>query len=76
VILVAVKEYGQTVKQLTYQPVIDSGAYRHGFVVAESKQVSAGAYCLIVSTYHRGQVGSFNVDIFTSFKLQYPKQIQ
>jgi hypothetical protein len=52
------------------RPILDSGNYRHGFVVSERKQIPAGEYTLIVSSFHPGQVGAFHVNICSSVQVK------
>lgn len=54
---------------LRHEPIIDSGHYRHGYVVADSKRLLAGAYTLVASTFNEGQTGPFFVDVFSSSKV-------
>ena len=51
------------------RPVLDSGDYRYGFAVTERKQVAAGEYVLVVSTFESGQIGVFNVHLSATVKL-------
>jgi calpain-7 len=50
-------------------PVLDSGNYRHGFTVTETKMLRAGTYLLLVSTFDAGELGSFVVTISSSDKI-------
>lgn len=45
------------------KPILDSGNYRHGFTVTDTKLVTAATYVLIVSTYEEGQEGSFEITV-------------
>jgi len=65
-ILVPVSQLGATIEKATGAPVVDSGKYRHGFVVTEKKVVKSGAYALIVSNFHVNQTGLFTVVISSS----------
>ena len=47
-------------------PTLDSGNYRHGFAVTETKKLGAGVYTLVVSTYNPGQLGVYNLKISCS----------
>jgi hypothetical protein len=51
-------------------PVIDTGIYRHGYVVAEPADVPAGLYTLIVSTSDVGQVGIFSLRLYSSKEIE------
>lgn len=51
------------------KPYLDSGNYRHGFVVTKRKTVKAGTYVLVVSTFHRGQLGVFQLKVTSSKKV-------
>lgn len=66
VLLVPVNTYGETIEKATGKPVIDSGKYRHGFVATDKKVVKAGVYTLIVSNFHLGQTGLFNIKVSSS----------
>lgn len=72
VMLVSVEERGQRVKQITREPMLDSGDYRHGFTITstERRKVPGGEYTIIVSTYTPGQVGKFRLSISSSSKLK------
>ncbi|KAG7346312.1 calpain family cysteine protease [Nitzschia inconspicua] len=50
-------------------PILDSGNYRHGFTVTDTKIVRPATYVLIVSTYEEGQSGSFDVAIASAEKI-------
>lgn len=52
--------------QVSGKPVLDSGNYRHGFVVTPRKLLRAGTYTLVASTYHHGKQGSFAIKIASS----------
>jgi len=63
VIMVPVRSYGDTIEKATNEPLIDSGKYRHGFVATEKKAVKPGGYACIVSNFHKGQTGLFNLKV-------------
>lgn len=69
VMLVPVETYGERLKQITQEPALDSGPYRHGFTVTERKRVPGGVYTLIASTFNVGEVGRFRLTITSSSKL-------
>lgn len=48
------------------KPVLDSGNYRHGFVVTPRTTIKAGVYTLFVSTFHAGKVGAFSIKLGAS----------
>ena len=52
--------------QTSGKPVLDSGNYRHGFVVTPRKLIRAGTYTLVASTYYHGKQGSFAIKIASS----------
>jgi calpain-7 len=62
-ILVPVRNFGDTADKAIGEAVIDSGKYRHGFVASDKVVVKAGSYALIVSNFHAGQTGLFDVSI-------------
>jgi calpain-7 len=66
VMLVPVASVGEGIEKATGKPVIDSGKYRHGFVASEKVRIKAGAYALIVSNFHTGQTGLFEVKVLSS----------
>ena len=70
IMAVAVDSFGSRVKQISRQPTLDSGDYRHGFAVTERKRIPGGFYTLIVSTFYPGQVGSFRLVISSTVKLK------
>jgi hypothetical protein len=53
---------------LTIEPQIDSGPYKHGFVVVDATRVPAGNYTLIVSTFIPQQLGTFHLQVLSSSK--------
>ena len=75
VMLVALKDQSeshQDLRRLTQtrgKPTLDSGNYRHGFVVTERMKIPAGEYTLIVSPFNPGQVGAFQVKVCSSLCL-------
>lgn len=73
VMAVAVDSYGTRVKQITREPTLESGDYRHGFAETERRRVPGGIYTLIVSTFHPGLVGPFQVVISASTKLRFER---
>lgn len=68
IMLVPVNRLGERVKQLTTEPQIDSGPYKHGFVVVDATRVPAGNYTLIVSTFIPQQLGTFHLQVLSSSK--------
>ena len=73
-LLIPVKKYGEKL-QKDSDAIIDTGKYRHGFVVSNRTSIPSGAYTLVVSNYHVGQTGfytlkmSLNVSNFTINKI-------
>lgn len=51
-------------------PIIDTGAYRHGFAVSEVVFAPAGLYTLVASTFEAGQVGRFLLNVFSSKEVE------
>jgi hypothetical protein len=45
------------------KPILDSGNYRHGFTVTDTKLVGQGTYILILSLFEEKQMGSFEITI-------------
>lgn len=73
-VLVPVQSYGDMVTKAIGQPIIDTGKYRHGFVVSDQTIVPAGAYALVISNFHVGQTGLFNIQVSSnSSKLKVEK---
>lgn len=64
--LVPVRAYGDGVDWALGEPVMDSGKYRHGFVVTEKATIKPGSYALIVSNFHAGQTGLFDLKVSSS----------
>jgi hypothetical protein len=50
---IPVRQYGDGLKRAAGEPTIDSGHYRHGFVVTKRTTVPAGAYVMSVSKFNR-----------------------
>jgi hypothetical protein len=47
----------------TNHAIIDTGKYRHGFVVSNRTTIPPGEYILIVSNYHVGQTGFYTLKV-------------
>lgn len=62
-LLVPVRSYGEKHPKASGRPVIDTGNYRHGFVVSNRTAIPAGPYTLVVSNYHAGQTGFYTLKI-------------
>jgi hypothetical protein len=74
--LVPVSSYGDRVERAKGEPVLDSGKYRHGFVVTKRRTVNAGSYVLIVSRFTRNDPATvFNLQVSSSIRLKV-EQIQ
>lgn len=57
---------GKTVYTVTNRDIIaDSGEYRKGYAFAEVKDVQAGTYTIVCSTFETGQLGKFTLRIGT-----------
>ena len=51
---------GKTVRTVTTRDIVgDSGEHDNGFALAELKDVPAGAYTIVCSTFEKGQTGAF-----------------
>jgi hypothetical protein len=70
VMLVPVDSYGQRATRIKSDPPVDSGNYRHGFVVTARQRANPGPYALIVSSYSAGETATFRVKITTSVLLR------
>lgn len=68
--LIPVDKYGARVNRLKAEPPVDSGNYRHGFVVTEKIKIPAGYYTIIVSSYNDGQIGPFCLKVCSSVALR------
>jgi calpain-7 len=66
VVLVPVRQYGQLATEAIGEPALDSGRYKHGFVVSERVAVPAGAYLALVSNYFPGQQVPFVLKVMSS----------
>jgi calpain-7 len=64
------QQYGQGMRGATGKPVIDSGNYRHGFVVTERKMLPPGSYVAVVSNFHGGVTAPFRLSIHSSRAIQ------
>lgn len=67
--MVPVSTFGDGMDRATGEYVIDSGNYRHGFLVTERERVAAGAYCLLISNFTPGMLGSFHVVVSSSVRI-------
>lgn len=70
VMLVPVGSYGQKATNIKSEPPVDSGNYRHGFVVTRKQRAGVGTYALIVSSYSPGEPGIFLVKVSTNVKVR------
>ena len=60
---------GKTVRTVTTRDIVgDSGEYTNGFALAEVKDVSAGTYTIVCSTFEQGQLGAFCLHICCTTK--------
>jgi hypothetical protein len=57
-----IEQYRQ-LAQSNGKPILDSGNYRHGFTVTDTKLVGQGKFVLILSAFEERQLGSFEVII-------------
>ena len=62
-LLVPVRTSGDKFVKASGRPIIDTGNYRHGFVVSGRTFVPAGSYTLVVSNYHSGQTGFYTLKV-------------
>lgn len=70
VVLVPVSTYGQRADQATGPPVVDSGKYRHGFVMSERLKILGGAYAMLVTNFDKGKVDSFRLVVTSSVRVK------
>lgn len=63
IMLVPVQRFKDPAEEGVGEAIIDTGKYRHAFVVSEKKTVKAGNYTLIVSNFHADQTGLFSVKV-------------
>jgi len=71
IVALPVAMYGHRMEQATGSAVIDSGKYRHGFLVTERKALCAGAYVLMASSFTAGQIGSFQLKCCSSQQIEF-----
>ena len=48
---------------MTRDIVVDSGEYKNGYALAETKDVPAGTYTIVSSTFEPGQAGAFKLSV-------------
>ena len=65
-VVLPVPSYRQSASTAVGKPVIDTGKYRHGFVVSDLQHVAAGSYTLLVTNFTPGQTASFELKIRSS----------
>jgi Calpain large subunit, domain III len=70
IICFAVTNFGQGFDHSFGDPLLDSGNYRHGFVVTRRKKLNKGPYVIVVSNFHKDEVASFLLKIMSSIKVQ------
>jgi calpain-7 len=61
-----VERMGDGMRKATGGPVLDSGAYRHGFCVTEASRLPAGSYVIVATTYTPGMLGSLELVVASS----------
>lgn len=55
---------GNVVRNFTTRDVVvDSGEYKNGYALAETKDVAAGVYTIVSSTFEQGQAGAFKLGV-------------
>lgn len=63
---------GKRVAQMTKGDIVaSSGVYNYGLALTEASQLKAGSYTLVVSTFEKGQVGDFQLQLQSDQALQY-----
>lgn len=65
-IVVPVRRFGDNAEKAIGETLVDSGKYRHGFVASDKVLVKPGCYTLIVSNFHAGQTGLFEVVVHSN----------
>ncbi|MDI1488449.1 MAG: cysteine protease [Ramalina farinacea] len=48
---------------MTRDIVVESGEYKNGYALAETKDVPAGIYTIVCSTFEQGQAGAFKLGV-------------
>lgn len=66
VLLAPVGRHGQRVDEATGKAFMDTGDYKHGFVVSERIRVPPGTYVAVVSNYFPGQEAPFILKVMSS----------
>lgn len=74
ILLIPVQQYGDGFKRATSKPILDSGRYRHGFAVTGPKSIKPGPYLLVISSFHEGQKGVFQLKVYSSRRLKVQNQ--
>lgn len=67
-LLVPVRSCGEKFLNASGRPIIDTGNYRHGFVVSQRTSLPPGAYTLVVSNYHAGQTGFYTLKVLSNVR--------
>lgn len=70
IMIVATHRPGQRILRLNQEPIVDSGNYRHAFVVTEPSRLPMGHYTIIASIFDEGKTGTFFLDILSSARIQ------
>ncbi|MCJ1457446.1 cysteine protease [Mycoblastus sanguinarius] len=56
--------HGKQIRSITTRDIVgDSGEYRKGFAFAEIRNVQAGIYTVVCSTFEQGQLGRFSLRV-------------
>ena len=64
------QQISRRILHLYEDPIVDTGAYRHGFAVSEVTFIPGGFYTLVASTFEVGQVGTFQLHVLSSKEVQ------
>jgi calpain-7 len=69
IMLISVSRYGERITRVSTEPQVDSGPYKHGFVVVDEKKVPGGYYTMVISTFNPQQIGAFHIKVLSSSKV-------
>jgi len=69
-LMVPVARNGDGLRKATGEPIIDTGKYRHGFVVTDRTKIPSGKYALIVTNFHAGELANFRMVVMSNRKVK------
>lgn len=70
ILLYKTQQYGDDLRGVQGKPVVDSGNYRHGFVVTGRQKIPAGSYVAVISSFDKNVSAPFSLDLYSTRPLE------